>query len=270
MFGIPITSWEKLVSEFAQELDMSNFESRPYVDLTGQDKGTHVNSMYGDLTCEEGLNGHELVEIEPKDSHEGYELMERFAESRPEAQAEKLFQALNRRHPFKTFRYAVEDLGILQEWYDFKNKALEGLAEERLRDHGIEFRDGKIICTKPELVSVFKCETEDDELVEEEDDEETENDETDSESQASLTEDAGAEVEKQEVRISRNAPCPCGSGKKYKKCCGAKIVAEERAAAEKKSPFWTPDGVTTEPDDTEAKWPNGRPPDARLDWRGGV
>ena len=25
-----------------------------------------------------------------------------------------------------------------------------------------------------------------------------------------------------EGRIDRNAPCPCGSGKKYKKCCGAK------------------------------------------------
>jgi len=24
-----------------------------------------------------------------------------------------------------------------------------------------------------------------------------------------------------EERIGRNAPCPCGSGKKYKKCCGA-------------------------------------------------
>lgn len=23
-------------------------------------------------------------------------------------------------------------------------------------------------------------------------------------------------------KVSRNAPCPCGSGKKYKKCCGAK------------------------------------------------
>jgi preprotein translocase subunit SecA len=23
-------------------------------------------------------------------------------------------------------------------------------------------------------------------------------------------------------KIGRNAPCPCGSGKKYKKCCGAK------------------------------------------------
>ena len=24
-----------------------------------------------------------------------------------------------------------------------------------------------------------------------------------------------------ESKISRNAPCPCGSGKKYKHCCGA-------------------------------------------------
>jgi uncharacterized protein YecA (UPF0149 family) len=22
------------------------------------------------------------------------------------------------------------------------------------------------------------------------------------------------------VKINRNDPCPCGSGKKYKKCCG--------------------------------------------------
>ena len=25
-------------------------------------------------------------------------------------------------------------------------------------------------------------------------------------------------------KIGRNAPCPCGSGKKYKKCCGAKAA----------------------------------------------
>ena len=172
MLGMPITSWEKLVSEFAQELDMSNSESRPYVDLTGQDTGTHVNSMYADPTCEEGLNGHELVEIEPKDSHEGYELMERFAQSRPETESDKLFRAINRRHPFSNFRYAVEDLGILQEWYVFKNKALEELAEERLRDYGIEFKDGKIVCTKPENITVFECETDEDELEEEGDEEE--------------------------------------------------------------------------------------------------
>jgi len=27
---------------------------------------------------------------------------------------------------------------------------------------------------------------------------------------------------KADARVGRNDPCPCGSGKKYKKCCGAK------------------------------------------------
>ena len=32
--------------------------------------------------------------------------------------------------------------------------------------------------------------------------------------------DAPAAVEEKEKKIGRNDPCPCGSGKKYKKCCG--------------------------------------------------
>jgi preprotein translocase subunit SecA len=27
-------------------------------------------------------------------------------------------------------------------------------------------------------------------------------------------------VKRADKKIGRNAPCPCGSGKKYKKCCG--------------------------------------------------
>ncbi|MCX7806184.1 MAG: SEC-C metal-binding domain-containing protein [Planctomycetota bacterium] len=30
-------------------------------------------------------------------------------------------------------------------------------------------------------------------------------------------------IRRQEVRIGPNAPCPCGSGRKYKKCCGRSI-----------------------------------------------
>ncbi|MBT3637062.1 MAG: hypothetical protein HN531_08995, partial [Opitutae bacterium] len=26
-------------------------------------------------------------------------------------------------------------------------------------------------------------------------------------------------------KVGRNDPCPCGSGKKYKKCCGAGVAA---------------------------------------------
>ncbi|MFT3869587.1 MAG: YchJ family metal-binding protein [Nibricoccus sp.] len=32
----------------------------------------------------------------------------------------------------------------------------------------------------------------------------------------------GNTVRREEPKIGRNDPCPCGSGKKYKKCCGAK------------------------------------------------
>lgn len=47
-----------------------------------------------------------------------------------------------------------------------------------------------------------------------------------------FTEEKRAEITKafrksktvvKEVRIGRNDPCPCGSGKKYKKCCGANL-----------------------------------------------
>ncbi len=31
----------------------------------------------------------------------------------------------------------------------------------------------------------------------------------------------GVTVRRKEEKVGRNAPCPCGSGKKYKKCCGA-------------------------------------------------
>ena len=29
-----------------------------------------------------------------------------------------------------------------------------------------------------------------------------------------------ATVKREGVKVGRNDPCPCGSGKKYKKCCG--------------------------------------------------
>ncbi|MGD9857709.1 MAG: SEC-C metal-binding domain-containing protein [Planctomycetaceae bacterium] len=28
-------------------------------------------------------------------------------------------------------------------------------------------------------------------------------------------------IRNREVKVGRNDPCPCGSGKKYKKCCGS-------------------------------------------------
>lgn len=32
-------------------------------------------------------------------------------------------------------------------------------------------------------------------------------------------------------KVGRNDPCPCGSGKKYKKCCGQKTMMQKRSFA---------------------------------------
>jgi preprotein translocase subunit SecA len=32
--------------------------------------------------------------------------------------------------------------------------------------------------------------------------------------------DGGSAPVRREKKVGRNEPCPCGSGKKYKKCCG--------------------------------------------------
>ncbi len=35
--------------------------------------------------------------------------------------------------------------------------------------------------------------------------------------------DADTPVPTRDTKVGRNAPCPCGSGKKYKRCCGATV-----------------------------------------------
>jgi len=42
-----------------------------------------------------------------------------------------------------------------------------------------------------------------------------------SEAQGDTGDTAVKTVRRQGAKVGRNAPCPCGSGKKYKKCCGA-------------------------------------------------
>jgi len=35
-----------------------------------------------------------------------------------------------------------------------------------------------------------------------------------------LPEETAHTYKREEPKVGRNDPCPCGSGKKYKKCCG--------------------------------------------------
>lgn len=148
---------------------MSNPDGWSYVDLTAQEVGQHVNSDYDCEGIEEELDGHELVDIEPKSSHEGYEMMEDFARTRNDSECSKIFRAISGHKPFRSFRVCVETLGILDEWYAYKNDAMLKMAEAVLEDHDIDFVDGKIVCTNPKNIYTFVYEREDEDEDEDSD-----------------------------------------------------------------------------------------------------
>lgn len=88
---------------------------------------------------------HDLIKVDPIPSYESFRLMEDFVEPRPRQEQIHLCKSLNRKRPFVCFRYACEDLGILQQWYDFKNEAESRQAQEWLSENAFEIRDGKIV-----------------------------------------------------------------------------------------------------------------------------
>ena len=74
------------------------------------------------------------------DIHE-WSIMERFADSLTDAAAsDELDAALHGRGAFRRFKDAVHRLGIADEWYRFRDAALEEIAIGFLEAHGIAFR----------------------------------------------------------------------------------------------------------------------------------
>ena len=150
-----IDSRRKLVASLAEAIGGTSPECPPLVDLTAQAIDFDFDAGICGADVKEELDGHEVVHVEPVSSREAFTVMEDFAFSRPDGQAERLQDALSRRHPFRAFRAAVESLGILQEWYDWRDRAYEKIAEERLDDGEIDFEDGKIVCRNPDNIRIF-------------------------------------------------------------------------------------------------------------------
>lgn len=165
MNQVKFTPEQMLLNEIACALTdhtSEEFGSGHFVDLTT----SGVTFIQGDYMLEdvtpEDLTGyrdweqeqikqyseHDLIRIECVPSHESFRVMERFVESRPEREQKSLYVALAKRHPFREFRFKVERMGILQEWYDYKNAAEQAMAEEWLEEHELEIKDGKIVRKK--------------------------------------------------------------------------------------------------------------------------
>ena len=87
-----------------------------------------------DPDAERQFDGHKIVYIDAVSSREGFEIMRDFSDRCGERQRTRLMHALSKRHPFRVFKNVVSDLGLLDEWYAFKNSAYREIAQSRLED----------------------------------------------------------------------------------------------------------------------------------------
>ncbi|MDB8711263.1 UPF0158 family protein [Mediterraneibacter gnavus] len=68
-------------------------------------------------------------------------IMEKLAyESGNKRVSEVLFDALGRRHPYRCFKDKINDLGISQIYYDYRNQTYINIAEEWCRNHHVPYR----------------------------------------------------------------------------------------------------------------------------------
>ncbi|HWT79791.1 MAG TPA: UPF0158 family protein [Candidatus Methylomirabilis sp.] len=69
-----------------------------------------------------------------------WSIMEQFAHSVEDEEAsDELLTALHGRGAFRYFKDTVRRLGIVQDWYRFRDEATKEIARDWLRDHGIPF-----------------------------------------------------------------------------------------------------------------------------------
>jgi len=160
MYHEKFATRRELAETLSEELDFASDEMTVYIDLTAQNVLLSIPTIVSGESnaC---YNGHEVVCMERIESHEAFRVMEDFARSRPEAQADLLFRALSRRGPFKMFRYALEDAGLLDDWYAFKNEAYTDLAESMLEYSGIDVVNGKIVCNDKSSITIYEAEEDD-------------------------------------------------------------------------------------------------------------
>ena len=74
------------------------------------------------------------------DVHE-WSIMERFAQARGSArQRDDLLSSLHGRGAFRMFRNAIRLLEIEDDWYRFRDSAIEEIAKEWLEAHGVPYQ----------------------------------------------------------------------------------------------------------------------------------
>ena len=154
---------EDFASELAFVLTNHDIREAQYLDVTQQILSVIQREDYS-WGKRWPAEGDEVIPVDKLPTWKSYNLMEEFADSiADERISRQLYRALDKRHPFGEFRYAAERTGVIQQWYDWRDRWQNAQAEEWMRDHGVDFKDGRIVCDGKHSF-IWSWEDEDDEI----------------------------------------------------------------------------------------------------------
>lgn len=88
----------------------------------------------------EALKSAEFLALPDKFEIHEWSIIERFSNGQTSAAREELLDAIHGAGAFRSFRNAIRRLGVEDEWFRFRQAALEEIAKDWLQAHDISYR----------------------------------------------------------------------------------------------------------------------------------
>ena len=88
----------------------------------------------------QALESEEFLPLPDKFEIHEWAMMERFSNGQAGETREELLDAIHGAGAFRSFRNAIQRLGIEQEWFRFRQAAFEQIAKDWLEAHNISYR----------------------------------------------------------------------------------------------------------------------------------
>ena len=136
---------ESFISELAFAMSDHDIQEDQYLNLTQQVLSVIQREDYS-WGKKWPAEGDEVIFVDKTPSWEAFHQMEEFADSIADDRImRQLYNALDKHHPFSAFRDAAERTGVIQQWYQWRDRWQNSQAEEWMHDNGVDFKDGRIV-----------------------------------------------------------------------------------------------------------------------------
>ena len=125
---------DEILSEYGISWEDDNEENEMSDDYQPDWQDEMYAEVKADMDKINSWDFKDTIRIEKPNSHEAFKFMENFVdEVIPEGKLKQDFwKALSRSHPFRNFNDIVHNCEYREEWFEFKQNALEGYVREEI------------------------------------------------------------------------------------------------------------------------------------------